>query len=92
MQPKIDNIDETSQKGKYIQQIRKKFDALSGETEPGSNKKIERIFKKANISYSGNLRRVTDYKCLRHFWTKYLLLIFIHVLEVQGKLKDTVWL
>ena len=60
MQPKIDNIDETSQKGKYIQQIRKKFDALSGETEPGSNKKIERIFKKANISYSGNLRRVTD--------------------------------
>ena len=95
MQPKIDNIDETSQKGKYIQQIRKKFDALSGETEsdfesissetgstlqPGPNKKIERIFEKANLSYSGNLCHVTDYKCLRHFWTKYLkdllLLIF----------------
>ena len=77
MQPKIVDIDETSQKGKYIQQIRKKFDALSGEIEsafasissetgsmfePGPNKKNERIFEKANLSYRGNLRRVTDYK------------------------------
>ena len=77
LQPKFDGIDETSQKGKYIQQIWKKFDALSDDMElvfesissetgstfqPGPNKKIERIFEKANLSYSGNLRRVTDYK------------------------------